>query len=262
MVGHAALLAAALLSAAPAAACSRQGKQPPLHFDPDEYVFAGKVVDVVTVGPWSYRWFWGPRLFSGSSGAPWALRIEPDEVVHAPEPAKFYEVYVYAYTTSCITSPTRESSLHSLVGKRVRVAARPSEYVAGALWGDAVRLEVHKDGGFVVWESTGRFNPAGEPALDSAYDYRAGLKRLSDSADDDAREAAVFALARLPRFGLTDAEELRDYNPGLEGLGPILREAISDPARAKRISDTLLAPVRARARTLWAEHHKRPYPYP
>lgn len=239
------LLLCLALAGREALACSREPSRPPLRFDDSEYVFSGKVVEVVTASPWAYRGYIVPALFGASAGPgePAAIRVKADEVVNAPLPGPLYDVYVYRYNGACMAVPEGEARLHSLIGQRVSVVAKRAHSLFQPFGSGPVRLDADKYHGTIVHLSTAppRVRANAEIGGELAYELRRGLKDLREAASDDERGRVIAGLLNH-RYFLYPA-----WDPRGGRLDRLVDANIKDPQKARVLKDSLRKEATRRA---------------
>lgn len=183
------LAPAAAAPNAPAPARCTLATKPVEKFDDAEYVFTGRVAEVV-----------GP-LGSKRSGAVWGLLVDVDERVHEPSQlGARAEVFPFHLGADCSDVPwDREALTHFFpAGTRVRVIAVKSRAFKEPAADGALRLDAYLyDNGHVA-----RNELAGARMTSAAavYDY-AAFERPGEE-QTDANEPVLEARWSLPEFEL------------------------------------------------------------
>ena len=189
---------------APAAARCTLSTKPVEKFDDAEYVFTGRVAEVV-----------GP-LRSKRSGEVWGLLVEVDERVHAPSQlGARAEVFPFHLGEDCSDVPWDKEELSRFfpAGTRVRVIAVKSKTFKDAAADGAPRLDAYLyDNGHVARNELG-----GAPMTSAAtvYDYAAFERPEEEQTDEN--EPALESRWSLPEFELRkDLLRLRRADAGAE----------------------------------------------
>ena len=174
--------------ARPAARCTLAIK-PLEKFDDAEYVFTGRVAEVV-----------GP-LTSKRSGKVWGLLVEVDERVHAPSQlGARAEVFPFHLGADCSDVPWGKEDLTRFfpAGAKVRIIAVKSKTFKEPAADGAVRLDAYLyDNGQVARNELGGARMTSASAV---YDY-AGFKQPEEEETDE-NEPVLEARRSLPRFEL------------------------------------------------------------
>ena len=219
------LLTLALLLSSPALAATVRpaprctlATEPLEKFDDAEYVFTGRVAEVV-----------GP-LKSKRSGAVWGLLVDVDERVHAPSQlGARAEVFPFHLGSDCSDVPwDREALTHFFpAGTRVRVVAVKSQTFKESAADGAVRLDAYLyDNGQV---SRNELGGARMTSAATAYDY-AGFKPPEEEQTNE-NEPVLEARWSLPRFELRkDLLRLRQADAEADRL-QILERLAAYPSR-------------------------------
>ena len=190
------LLTLALLFSSPALAANVRAaarctlaNKPLDKFDDAEYVFTGRVAEVV-----------GP-LRSKRSGAVWGLLLDVDERVHAPSQlGARAEVFPFHLGDDCSDVPWDKEDLTRFfpVGAKVRIVAVKSKTFKEPAADGALRLDAYLyDNGLV---SRNELGGARMTSAANVYDY-AAFKRPEEEETNE-NEPVLEARWSLPRFEL------------------------------------------------------------
>jgi hypothetical protein len=118
---------------APLYACSL-AIPPIVKFNPNEYVFTGRVVGIV-----------GPSQSKRFSREGWGLQIELNDVVYLPRtPKRYFEVYPFDLWADCSLAGTAKEELvkYYPIGSSVKVIARKAKLLSTPLAEGDLRLEI------------------------------------------------------------------------------------------------------------------------
>ena len=182
---------ASLVAAVPVGASRRcsLGLKPIDKFDAAEYVFTGKVAEVV-----------GP-LKSKRSGEVWGLLVDVDEKLHAPSPlAARAEVFPFHLGADCSDVPwdKQELTRYFPTGAKVRVIAVKSLVFKEPAADGIVRLDAYLyDKGDL---SRNELDGTQMTSASTVYDY-AGFKKPEEDETDE-NEPLQDARWSLPQFEL------------------------------------------------------------
>ena len=184
---------ASLVAFAPTAGAPRRcslALKPIEKFDAAEYVFTGKVAEVV-----------GP-LKSKRSGEVWGLLVDVDEKVHAPAPlAARAEVFPFHLGADCGDEPWDKEELtrYFPAGAKVRVIAVKSKVFKDSAADGTVRLDafLYDRGNLAQNEADG----AQMTSASTVYDY-ANFKKPTEEEQTDENEPVTDARWSLPDFEL------------------------------------------------------------
>jgi hypothetical protein len=215
-------LAVLLSLAAPASNVSASARctlaaKPLEKFDDAEYVFTGRVAEVV-----------GP-LRSKRSGEVWGLLVDVDERVHAPSQlGARAEVFPFHLGADCSSVPWDREELTRFfpAGTRVRVIAVKSLAFKEPAADGAARLDAYLyDNGHLYRNELGGSQMT---TAASVYDY-AAFKRPEEEQTDE-NEPVLDARWSLPEFELRkDLLRLRQSNSGGERM-QILERLVAYPS--------------------------------
>jgi len=134
----------------------------PTKFDSSEYVFIGKVVDVI-----------GPFEDEKKQGGYWGLLVEVKDPIYLPEkPNKYFEIIPFGLGTGCELMPISSRSLHNHfpIGSEVRIVGEKARHICDEVDSGNIRLEIDP---FNCFELTFNFPNIKElnSTSSSEYDY-------------------------------------------------------------------------------------------
>ena len=179
----------AFASAVPATSRCTLANKPLEKFDDAEYVFTGRVAEVV-----------GP-LRSKRSGAVWGLLVDVDERVHAPSQlGSRAEVFPFHLGDDCGDVPWDKEDLTRFfpAGTKVRIVAVRSQTFKEPAADGALRLDAYLyDNGHVARNELGG---ARMTSAETVYDY--ATFKQPEEEETNENEPVLEARWSLPRFEL------------------------------------------------------------
>lgn len=211
--------------------CTLAGKSA-TKFDPNEYVFIGKVIGYTDAVAYDHKKANGsvePVSSTSLASRPltdyvnYGLVVEATESVHMPSKATTFEIFEYWLRADCLVTGVSKNHFRDKfpIGSEVRIVSRKAEFVAAGLNG-YTRLENKLDEDHSLTTNTlgdgTRATSAnsifdysthtyvdGRDSLDKyllpAFELRKDLLRLSKSKTDEERRSILDRIYRAP-FGI------------------------------------------------------------